>query len=44
MRNRLVHAYFDIDLSLLWITITDDLPLLIELLERRIGSDPAEPR
>ena len=43
MRNRLVHAYFDIDLSLLWITITDDLPPLIELLERRIGSDPAEP-
>jgi len=34
MRNRLVHIYFDIDLSLLWITVTDDLPDLILELER----------
>jgi uncharacterized protein with HEPN domain len=34
MRNRLVHTYFDIDLSLLWATITDDLPPLIRELEK----------
>lgn len=34
MRNRLVHAYFDIDLSLLWTTVNDDLPVLIQELEK----------
>jgi uncharacterized protein with HEPN domain len=34
MRNRLVHVYFDIDLSLLWTTVTDDLPPLIRELEK----------
>ena len=37
MRNRLVHIYFDIDLSLLWTTITDDLPVLIRELEKIAG-------
>jgi uncharacterized protein with HEPN domain len=37
MRNRLVHAYFDIDLALLWTTVTDDLPLLIAELEHPAG-------
>ena len=32
MRNRLVHAYFDINLRILWQTTQDDLPLLIEQL------------
>jgi len=32
MRNRLVHAYFDIDLDIVWQVVTHDLPpLLIEL-------------
>ena len=33
MRNRLVHAYFDIDLPLVWDTVCDDLPALIARLE-----------
>lgn len=33
MRNRLIHAYFDIDLDRVWDTITDDLPPLIAALE-----------
>ena len=33
MRNRLVHAYFDIDLRLVWDTVNDDLPVLISQLE-----------
>lgn len=28
MRNRLIHAYFDIDLDVLWKTVTDEVPLL----------------
>jgi uncharacterized protein with HEPN domain len=34
MRNRLVHAYFDVDLGLLCDTIAGDLPPLIVQLER----------
>lgn len=29
MRNRIVHAYFDIDLDVIWKTVTDELPGLI---------------
>jgi uncharacterized protein with HEPN domain len=28
MRNRLVHAYFDVDLDILWNTVTQALPPL----------------
>jgi uncharacterized protein with HEPN domain len=34
VRNRLVHAYFSIDAQLLWDTVKNDLPLLIEPLKR----------
>jgi len=34
MRNRLVHAYFDINLEILWRTVQYDLPPLIAVLER----------
>jgi uncharacterized protein with HEPN domain len=33
MRNRLIHAYFDINLEILWRTVQDDLPPLITMLE-----------
>lgn len=33
MRNRLIHAYFDVDLDRVWDTVTDDLPPLITALE-----------
>ena len=33
MRHRLVHAYFDINLDILWRTVQDDLPMLIAILE-----------
>jgi len=32
MRHRLVHAYFDINLDILWRTVQDDLPPLLEKL------------
>ncbi len=34
MRNRLIHAYFDINLDILWKTVTEDIPLLIDNLEK----------
>lgn len=31
-RDRLVHHYFDIDLDVLWKTVTEDLPALLDRL------------
>jgi uncharacterized protein with HEPN domain len=42
MRNRLIHAYADISLDILWHTVTSNLPPLIQALERIIGSEAAE--
>jgi uncharacterized protein with HEPN domain len=36
MRNRIVHAYFNVDEKLMWDTITNDLPPLIPELEQLI--------
>jgi uncharacterized protein with HEPN domain len=36
MRNRLIHAYFDINLDILWKTITEDIPPMIAELEKII--------
>ncbi|UCF95099.1 MAG: DUF86 domain-containing protein [Desulfobacterales bacterium] len=33
MRNRLIHAYFDINRDILWMTVIEDLPPLISQLE-----------
>ena len=39
MRNRLIHAYFDINLDILWATVQDSLPSLIRLLESALAED-----
>lgn len=39
MRNRLIHADFDIDLDRVWDTVNDDLPPLISALEEFLPSD-----
>lgn len=36
MRDRLVHHYFDVDLDVLWATVTEDLPAV----RRSVGSLP----
>ena len=33
-RNRLIHAYYDVDLDIVWDTVTRNLPPLIHELER----------
>ncbi|TWB75523.1 uncharacterized protein with HEPN domain [Nitrospirillum amazonense] len=39
MRNRLVHAYFDIDLDFTWKTVTEDIPDLLPLLRPHLPTD-----
>jgi uncharacterized protein with HEPN domain len=36
-RNRLIHAYFDIDLDIVWTTATHSLPELIPMLREILG-------
>jgi uncharacterized protein with HEPN domain len=39
MRHRLVHAYFEVDLDVLWQSVNDRLPELIEQLRAALASD-----
>lgn len=34
MRNRLIHGYYDINLTIVWRTVTQELPGLIGELEK----------
>ena len=37
MRDRLIHGYFDVNLDVVWETITKDLPSLIVQLEKIVS-------
>jgi len=39
MRNRLIHAYFDIDRNILWRTVHEELPPLRDRLQRLLSED-----
>jgi len=39
MRHRLVHAYFDINLDILWQTVQEGLPPLIAALEKLVPNE-----
>jgi uncharacterized protein with HEPN domain len=39
MRNRLIHAYFDIDRDILWKTVKEELPNLLALLNPAIAGE-----
>lgn len=38
-RDRLVHHYFDVDLDVLWATVTEDLPMLLDALDAQGPSE-----
>ena len=39
MRNRLVHAYFDIDADILWVAATQEVPELLPELQAMASED-----
>jgi uncharacterized protein with HEPN domain len=39
MRNRLAHAYFDINLDIIWYSATVDTPRLLEVVETILASE-----
>ncbi len=43
MRNRLVHAYFDIDLDILWHTVDQALPHLLQQIETILEQEDSTP-
>ena len=38
MRNRLVHGYDDVNEDLFWLTVTDDLPVLLTQVENILAA------
>jgi len=36
MRNRLIHAYFDVDPDILWVTVSEEIPQLMPLLKAAV--------
>jgi uncharacterized protein with HEPN domain len=43
MRNRLIHAYFEIDFDQVWSAVTEDLPPLIAELEQALRAEGVNP-
>jgi uncharacterized protein with HEPN domain len=41
LRNRLIHAYDEVDFDILWNILIDDLPPLIESLQNLLDDDPS---
>ncbi len=41
LRNRLIHGYDSVDLDILWVILTDDLPPLISALDDILSSEQA---
>ena len=39
MRNRLVHAYFDIDANIVWVAATEEIPALLSRLQVLVGKE-----
>ena len=37
LRNRPIHGYEDVDLDIVWQTVSEDLPKLIGALEKAVG-------
>ena len=42
LRHRVVHAYFNVDLDVVWQIVQVDVPTLIAELERSVPSPPPE--
>ncbi|AKB74102.1 hypothetical protein MSLAZ_0841 [Methanosarcina lacustris Z-7289] len=37
MRDRMIHAYFNVDYNLVWDTVVNDVPVFEQTIERLIG-------
>jgi Uncharacterized conserved protein len=42
MRNRLIHVYFDVNLDIVWLTVTQELPMLLDPLNEALTNSHFE--
>jgi uncharacterized protein with HEPN domain len=42
MRNRLIHSYFDVNLDIVWQTVTEELPPVVTQIQRLLAADTCE--
>jgi uncharacterized protein with HEPN domain len=42
MRNRLIHGYFDINLDIVWQTVSEELPPLVATLEAVLAEEEVD--
>ena len=42
MRNRLIHAYFEIDMDMVWVAATQEIPMLLSQLQQ-IATSSTDP-
>ena len=42
IRNRLIHAYFEVDLDIIWKTTVESLPELVSMLQTTVDFDASE--
>jgi uncharacterized protein with HEPN domain len=42
MRNRLIHSYFDVNLDIVWQTVTVELPPLLQKLEKLLATSNSQ--
>jgi uncharacterized protein with HEPN domain len=41
LRNRLIHGYNQVDLDIMWVILKEDLPILVDNLEKALGTGEA---
>ena len=39
MRNRLIHGYFDVNPDLIWRTVTEEMPLLMDRIRKALANE-----
>jgi len=42
IRDRLIHGYFDVDMEIVWKTVKEDIPGLINLLDKILDKEKGE--
>jgi uncharacterized protein with HEPN domain len=42
MRNRLIHSYFDVNLDIVWQTVTKELPPLLKQIQKLLAANHSQ--
>lgn len=42
MRNRLIHNYFDVNLDIVWQTVTEELPHVVDQVQKLLAANDVQ--